>query len=323
MQVSGILAILTYFGYAFIVTMYTIKLVKIAKMPVHLRWELYPVIHEKERTYGGSYYEDLDWWKRHRQKGRMRGILFLLKENFCLGEYFHRKRGYWLVLLPWHISFILIIIFHMFCFLGALATGLGLPVSAESSGIWGRAIYYPIILTGVTSFITGSFGSVGMIIKRLTDEDLRIYSSPQNYFNYLFTLVVFLSGLCAWYFVDPTLSDYRKFWIGLITWRPINVEIVAAIHIVAFALFLIYLPFTRSIHYITKFFAYLWIRWDDQPNWAGSKIETKVQEHLNRRVSWSAPHIQSGEKWAEVVSKVGNPRQPRENEEEITGEGHQ
>jgi nitrate reductase gamma subunit len=321
---SSILTIMTYFSYIFIVTLYAVKVVRIARMPVHLRWELYPVLHETERKYGGSYYEDLEWWKRNRQKGRVRGILFLLKDNFSMGEYFHRNRAYWLVLLPWHIGFIFIIVFHVFCFFGALAMVLGLAVSPESSSALGRFLYFSVLVTGGISFITGTFGSVGMAIKRLSDEELRTYASPQNYFNYLFTLVIFLSGLYAWYFVDPTLSEYRQFWRGLITLKPMSVETAAAFHILAFALFLIYLPFTRSIHYITKFFAYLWIRWDDRPNVPGSKIERMVEKCLNQPVSWSAPHIQSGNKWAEVVSKMptANQKEPKGNEEEIKGKGY-
>ena len=311
---SGLLAILTYFAYVFIIAMYSAKVIKIARMPVHLRWELYPIIHETERKYGGSYYEDIEWWTKHRQKTAMRGIFFLLKDNFCLGEYFHRNRGYWFVLLPWHIGFILIITFHIMCFLGALAIVVGVSVSAESANILGRTIYYLIPLTGVFSFVTGSFGSVGLIIRRLIDEDLRAFATPQNYFNYLFTLVVFVSGLYAWYYVDPTLSEYREFWKGLVTLSPAHVEHAAAIHIILFSLFLIYLPFTRSIHYITKFFAYFWIRWDDKPNLRGSKIERKLEKWLNKPVSWSAPHIHSGRKWSEIAS---DKRIPGETEDKV------
>jgi len=300
---SGLLAIITYFAYVFIVAIYSAKVIKIARMPVHLRWELYPVIHETERKYGGSYYEDLEWWNKHPQKSVLRGIFFLLKDNFCLGEYFHRNRGYWFVLLPWHIGFVLIIIFHILCFFGALAIVVGVPVSTASANISGRILYYLILLTGVVSFVTASFGSVGLVIKRLCDKDLRAFATPQNYFNYLFTLVVFVSGLYAWLFVDPTFSEYREFWKGLVTLSPARVEHAVAIHIILFALFLIYLPFTRSMHYITKFFAYFWIQWDDKPNLRGSKIERKVEKWLNEPVSWSAPHIQSGKKWADIASE--------------------
>jgi nitrate reductase gamma subunit len=304
---SSFLAVLTYFAYVFIVVMYSLKAVKIARMPVHLRWELYPVIPEMETKSGISYYEDLKQWLKHRQKTLLRGILFLLKENFCLSEYFRRNRGYWLVLLPWHIGFILIVAFHILCFFSAVAIVAGVSVSAESASILGIILYFLVLLAGVVSFIVGAFGSVGLTIKRLGDKDLRAFSTPQNYFNYLFTLVVFLSGLYAWYFVDPTFSEYREYWKGLVTLNFVNVEPAAAIHIIIFDLFLIYLPFTRSVHYITKFFAYLWVKWDDRPNLRGSKIEGELKKWLNKPVSWSAPHIQPGRTWAEIASEEKNP----------------
>ena len=68
-----------------------------------------------------------------------------------------------------------------------------------------------------------------------------------------------------------------------------------------FSLFLIYLPFTRSTHYITKLFAFFKVRWDDAPNLKGSQIEKRVREALKQPVSWSASHIQSGKSWGEVA----------------------
>jgi nitrate reductase gamma subunit len=300
---SVFLVVLTYFAYVFIVVMYSVKLIKIARMPLHLRWELYPVIHEPKSKYGSSYYEDGEQWRKNHRKTLRKGILFLLQENFKFSEYFKRNLGYWLVLFPWHIGFILIVAFHILCFFGALVMVAGIPVSAESTVILGRIFYFVILLTGVISFFTGFLGSIGLLVKRLTDRDLKVFATPQNYFNYFFTLVVFVSGLYSWYFVDPTFSQYREFWKGLVTLNPASIEYATAAHIILFALFLIYLPFTRSLHYITKFLAYLWVRWDDRPNSRGSKIERNIEEMLNKPVSWSAPHIPQGRTWAEIASE--------------------
>ena len=116
-----------------------------------------------------------------------------------------------------------------------------------------------VLLVGLVSFISGVLGSIGIMIKRLVDDDLRAYATPQNYFTYLFCLVVFLSGLYSWAFVDPTFSEYRHFWVGLMTRNPSR-RSGAALHIFLFDLFLICLPFTRSMHYITRIFAFFLIR---------------------------------------------------------------
>ncbi len=297
------LAIFTYFSYIFIIAMYTIKAAKYLRLPTHLRWELYPVMHEKNYQYGGSYFEQINWWATLRQKHYIRSFLFLLKEYFTLGEYFKRNRSYWYSLYPWHVGFILIITFHILCFFSAVIMTAGIIVSPSSQNITGLLFYYLVLLTGVVSFIAGSLGSLGVFLKRLSDENLKAYAAPINYFTYIFTLVVFLSGLYSWYFIDPTFSEYREFWKGLITFKFIDVEFGAAAHIMLFNLFLLYLPYTRSMHYITRFFGFYLIRWDDEPNIRGGKLELKLQALLNQKVSWAAPHIKPGKTWGEQTEK--------------------
>lgn len=298
-----LLLVMTYAAYIFIVTMYTVKAVKFLRLPRHLRWDLYPVMHEERYRYGGSYFEDMDWPSRRREKARLRSSVFLLKEYFTLGEYFKRHKSYWLALYPWHVGFVLIIGFHICTFFAALLMVLGLPVSGGSPFLAGQVFYYIVLFMGVISFVAGILGSVGIVIKRLVDDDLRAYATPQNYITYIFCLVVFLSGFYAWYFVDPTFSEYRHFWAGLITWNPIGVAPGAALHIILFNLFLIYLPFTRSMHYITRIFAFLLIRWDDEPNMRGSDLERELMKQFGRKVTWSAPHIRGGKTWGDVAKE--------------------
>lgn len=295
------LATFTYFAYIFIIAMYSFKAVKYLKMPIHLRWELYPVIHEEGFHHGGSKYESVNWWDEVRKQRSLRGVIFLLKEYLHLGEYFHRHRSYWFVLYPWHVGFILIITFHILCFLGSVLVVSGITVSADSQNVFGWTAYFATLVIGVVSFITGSIGSVGLLIKRSVDKDLKAYTSYLNYFSYLFTLVVFVSGLYAWAFADPTLEEYRDFWVGLFTFRYREVMPATAFHILVFDLFLIYLPFTRSFHYVARFFAYFLIRWDDKPNTKGGELEHKLQDMFRQKIAWSAPHIKPGQTWEEAA----------------------
>ncbi len=308
---SVTLAILTYAAYAFIMFVEIRKAVKCANMPAHLRWNLYPVMREDGRNDGRSDYEDREWRTKARRRRHIRSILFILKDNFYLGEYFHRNKGYWCVLFPWHVGFLLLIAFNAFCFFAAIALVAGFSVSPQSAGIIGSVFYYSILITGVGSFITGSFGSIGMIVKKLSSRELRAYASPINYFNYLFLLVLFLSGFYAWHSSGRDFSPYTEFWKGLITLSPRDVHFAWAIHIVLFALVKFYLPFTRSMHYITRFFSFLWVYWDDEPNVKRKKIERKVQESLNQPVSWSAPHVPSGKTWTDLASELISPGQIR------------
>lgn len=295
-------AFLTYFAYFFIVFLYAIKLAKYLKMPVHLRWELYPVIHEEKFSYGGSYLEEKDWSKKPHKKRWLKGFFFLLKDYFTLFDYAKENFFYWLGLYPWHLGFILIITFHILCFFGGLYVASGKEVSSNSVSFLGRLIYLAILLTGSISFITGMFGSVFVALNRIFRSSLRQYASPQNFFTYAFTFVVFFTGFYSWFYSDIEFGEYREFWVGLITGKFKDVKFWTNLHIITFDFFLIYLPFTRSLHYITRFFAFFMIRWDDEPNVRGSKLEQKVYEALKRKVTWSAPHIVKGKNWNELAS---------------------
>ncbi len=300
-----LIIVLTYIAYVLIVTIYTIKVRKWLKMPPHIRWDLYPVIHEKHYRYGGSYYEEQEWWTKPRPKNRWRSLLYSLKDNFYMGEYYKKNPLYWLFLLPWHLSFIFIIAFHILCFFAAVSMACGLEIGASSASLSGQSFYYILLVTGGFSFIAGTCGSLGMIFIRLYDRSLRTFSMPMNFFNYIFFLIVYGSGLIAWLAFDPTLDEYRTYWLGLITLSAPALHPMTLLHIVLFDLFLIYLPFTRSTHYITRILAYFFIRWDDEPNQRGSKMEGQIIELLGQKVSWGAPHIAQGKSWAEVATEPG------------------
>ncbi len=297
------LAFLTYFGYLFVIIGYSIKIKKYLNLPIHLRAEVYPEIPGTQDTRNRSPYEDLDWWTRPRRKNWIGRLWFLFSDYFLLSEYFQRDRSYWFFLYPWHIGFITIILFHILSFFGAVAILFGIPVTNESPLLLGRILFYLSLIVGITSFTTGLFGSIGVLIKRLTNVDLKNYATPQNYLTYVFLLAVFLIGLYAWLTVDPVFAEYRNFWKGLLTFRLINVGPASAIHICLFALLLIYLPFTRSLHYITRLFGFLRIRWDDEPTVKGSLLEGKIKEMLDQKVSWKGPHIRIGSTWNDLASE--------------------
>ena len=65
-----------------------------------------------------------------------------------------------------------------------------------------------------------------------------------------------------------------------------------------------YIPLTHMSHFFTKWFMYHDIRWSDEPNIRGGRIERRVTEALHYPVSWSAPHIRGdGRKnWVDVAT---------------------
>jgi len=306
--------IVTYVSYMFVIIAYAVKVRKYFSLPKNVRWEIYPVATEsgQKAKYGGSYFEEPEFWTKPIKKSQVRGIWELAKKYLAMWGYFRRVRSYWFALYPWHIAFYLIVLFHGLALLGAiLIKSTGLEVAGTSVNLGGQILYYATIVVALGSFILGTIGSIGLLIKRIVDRDLRDYAAPQNYFNYVFFLIVFVSGLISYAVADTTFTGYREFWVGLISFKGVGVHPAEFAHIMLFSAFLIYLPFTRSTHYITKILAYFEIRWDDKPNFGSPEADEKLAEVLSWKVSWAAPHIQTGQSWGEVVTNLP----PAENEE--------
>ncbi|MFC1925368.1 respiratory nitrate reductase subunit gamma [Chloroflexota bacterium] len=305
---DNVLQIATYFAYVFVTVAYTVKVWKYFKMPNSLRWDIYPIPHEGKK-HGGSYMEEPEFWTEPQKKNTLADIWDMAKKYLTMSGYFRRVRSYWLGLYPWHVGFYLIVLFHGLAFLGALLIETADLEIGGSAGFGGQLLYYITLVVAVGSFALGTIGSIGMLVKRLTDDDLKDYASPQNFFNYIFFLALFISGLVVYFGTNGTFNEYREFWVGLITLDTVNVSGPEQVHILLFAIFLCYLPFTRSTHYITMPLYYFRVRWNDKLNRGEPEDDNKLGQLLSQPVSWSAPHIQTGKNWGEIVA--GMPEQEK------------
>ncbi len=300
-----ILLVFVWASYLYIAGTYTYRTIKYARMPVHLRWELYPVPHEEGSEYGGSYLQDPEWWTKQRKKSFIKDVIFIIKDYLTFFQYFKLNKGYWSVLYMWHIGFYFVVAFHGLVALGAILEICGLHIT-DSGG--SAVLYWLTIILGVAGFAFGCLGSMGVMIRRLTDSDLNLFATPKHFFSYIFYFFVFLSGLIAWAGFDFYMVEYREFYHAVFTLdgeAVLDAALVA--HAVLFALFLFYMPSTQAMHYATKFISYFIVKWNDGPNVRGSKMEQKIQELLQQPVTWSAPHIQSGKSWAEVATTKVEP----------------
>jgi len=298
MDIIIFLFILVLASYLYIAGTYTYRVMKYARMPAHLRWELYPVPHDE----GKSYLEETDWQTKTRNKNFLKDVLFIVKDYLTFFQYFKLNRAYWAVLYMWHVGFYLIVTFHGLVAIGALAMIAGVEISAESANVGVRILYYLTLVVGVAGFGLGCLGSIGVMIKRRFDPDLNLFASAKNYFSYVFYFFVFLSGLISWAAFDPTFAVYREFYYGVFTFSTVPVDAALVSHAVLFAMFLFYMPSTQALHYATKLFAYFAVRWNDAPNLRGGKAEKKLEALLGQTVTWSAPHIQTGKTWVEVAT---------------------
>lgn len=304
------LQVLTYISITAFVALSLIKIIKYASMPVHLRWELYPVAHEKARPYGGSYYEELDWWSKKRKKTAWGELKYMTRELLLFSLYFRHRKKYWCVVYPFHIGIFLLVSWLVLLFIGAITSFFAEPsVYTNPANVWGSLIYYLTLVTGGLGLILATLGGIGLIVERLVDEDLRLYTTPIHFFNILFFLAILLSGLCAWCFFDPVFATAREFVKSLFTLSPVvNMSLATYISILLACVFIVYVPFTSTMHYIAKYFTYHKVRWDDEPNLkeGNSSIEKKLAAAMNRPITWSASHIKSGGSWGNIALQSDN-----------------
>jgi nitrate reductase gamma subunit len=278
-----------------------IRIIRYSRLPVHLRWELYPVAHETGRPSGGSYLEELDWPQKARRKSLFGELKFIGVELFFFRLYYRLNRPYWYLVYPFHIGVFLLVGWLALILIGAVTTLAGISVTAESN-FWGSLVYYFTLAAGASGFIITAFGTTGLLVRRLIDRDLKTYTVPLDYFNLSFILAVMVSGIISWLAFDPGFTSFRGFLQGLITFTPFSgLNPASFICILLICVFLIYSPFTRMTHYVAKFFTYHKVLWDDDPYLEGSKICNQVSQLLAQNQGWSGSHIQSGRNWAQIA----------------------
>ncbi len=279
---------------------------KYASAPIHLRWELYPVAHEAEKKeYGGSYYEEMDWYKKPIKKSLVSELMAMAEEILLLKGVYENNRSLWYASYPFHLGFYMLVGLLGLLVAGALAIWVGIPVAADSTSWIGMALFYATILCGYAGLTLALLGCIGLLLKRIQDPSLRPMTSPADYCNLVYILVLLATALVAWLFTDQTYTATREIALSLIQFKGLeNVSGPIALELVLFSLFLLYMPYTRMTHIFAKYFTYHKVRWEDAPNLRGGPMEPAIKEALNYGVSWNGPHIQTGKNWAQIATEI-------------------
>ncbi len=277
--------------------------------PMHLRWELYPVAHEGKRaSYGGSYMEEVDWWKKPREKSLIAEWKAMTQEIALLKAVWENNRPLWYLTYPFHLGLYLTAACIALVFVGAIAQLAGVAIGPIG----------PLTkLIGIAGFILGLIGAVGLFYKRLTDPGMRNYSSFEHFFNLGLFIITIGVGILTWLFVDPTFNMARAFVASLISFNLAPIESpLFLVQMLLASLLISYIPLTHMSHFFMKYFLYHDIRWGDEPTVDNPATQAKIGVVLNYPVTWAAPHIAGHGKntWAEVATF--NPAAEPETEKE-------
>ena len=281
----GAMILFIFYGSIFFFILATaIRARRCVNAPIHLHWELYK---------GSSIYELTEWWaKTHSPFGQK--LWSMVLDLLFLREFYHRNRRFWYALYVFHIGLYLLILWHAWLFIRAVVG------STETVSIFGW-------VWGTLSTLLTFMGGLFIFIRRMRDEELKVYYPPIHYLKWIFLLLTLVGGVVS---VDihfhssmPALLKYVGEQVTFQNFEhKLHPSLAPALHVLFASVWLIYLPFSHVFQLFFRYYHYL--RWDEVANVRGSKIERRIKEHLGRPATWSAPHIQSGKRWREVASEL-------------------
>ncbi|MCP4600469.1 MAG: nitrate reductase [Proteobacteria bacterium] len=280
------------------------------KMPIHVRWELYPVAHEAKRAhYGGSYLEEGEWWTKPRESSLFGELKVMIPEILFLVAVKEHNPKLWIRSFPFHFGLYLVI----GCSALMLGSGVLNAISADIlTGALGDLMGYAILGLGAVGLCLAILGALGLLQRRFSDPNLRDYTSGADIFNLVFFIAAFGTALVNFILVDSDFSKATAFCTSLVTFSfaPLatgsGLEVILPLAtVVLLSLLIVYVPLTHMSHFIGKYFAYHAIRWNDTPNLAGGPQEKEIHAVLGQKVDWSASHIKGeGKKnWVDLATE--------------------
>lgn len=298
------LYLFSYFSILIFIALVLFKVIRYALQPMHLRWDLYPVAHEPKRNkYGGSYYEESDWWEKEIKKDHLAEFLAMAEEIFLLKGVYNHNKKLWYLSYPFHLG--LYLMTGTFFLIAASAIlNLNFVIYIENiHTVADKIFYYLTNICGYAGLALTFIGCVGLLIKRASDKKYKFYNTASDYINLSFILVLVVSIFVTLVASNPSFVDSKEYVESLLTFNlAFSPDTFFVVHIVLISVFLLYFPFTRMMHLFAKYFTYHSVRWEDEPNIRGGKMEKRIKEALNYGVDWSAPHLKTGKTWAEAAT---------------------
>ncbi len=293
--------ILVYACLAIFVLAVVLRAARYHATPVHVRWELYPVAHEKGRAhYGGSIFEESEWWTQPRQVDRLGELREMAAEILLLKGVRHHNPRLWVFSWPFHFGLYLLTGYLLLL----VVAGISLLAGSPAAGGWLALLRVVTAICAYGGMVLTLVGAIGLLVRRAGSAEMRRFNAPAEYFNLVFFIAAMVLGLAVQLTADPgfgRLQAFTRDLVGLRAAAPPGGALAVGIGVAA--VLIAYIPLTRMVHFVAKYFLYHDVRWSDDPNPRGSKIEARVKQALDYGVSWSAPHVGAGRTWGQVVTE--------------------
>ncbi|HBT95979.1 MAG TPA: nitrate reductase gamma subunit [Coriobacteriia bacterium] len=246
-------------------------------MPTHGRLEIYPVPKEGggRAEYGGSYMEEVEWYKKPRQISHVGELIDMMKEMLFIKKLFEHHRSLWWASYMFHMGIYVLIVFTLLLI---------------ATVIWRQdLLVMGTTLVGMAGFSLATAGCALLLVRRALDPTLRKYTTPQEYFNILLLLAVLLTGIVSWTMVS------NPFYVAaaVLTANGSAIPVFVTVHLVLLGIMFIYIPISKMSHYVGKYFSFHKVLWDNDPNFMDNEVNKKMKKDAQTppEHSWSAPHI--------------------------------
>lgn len=252
---------LSYLAILIFAVVSTIKVLRYATMPLHLRWELYPVPHE--------------------EGGLPKELKEMFTEMLTMKRIFDNKRRLWYLSYAFHGGIYLILIWAVLLLISGFS-----DLIAPGSLPGGYQCLIAVV--GGLGMISMVIGTLALLAQRF-DEEYKVYNAPVDYLNPLFAFIVALTGLLSWILFDPMLVSPREYVSSLISFgNPPDVVVsnpLIVLHLALLEIFVAYVPFTRMLHFFGKYFTYHKVMWDTKPRLVG-RIDYEVTWEQDKGKRW-------------------------------------
>jgi nitrate reductase gamma subunit len=267
-----------------------VRVVRTLRMPRPVRWELYPVPKgpRERQAYGGSYFEESEWWTKPQKTSRNGELRFLLKEVFTL----HLVRKNFPALWPWSMTLHWGLYLYIVAFAGAIK--LRLLHTAMFNGI--------ILWEFRAACLLGAVGALGLIFLRCSHSRLRPFTTPGTLFPLYFLLAIFVSGIASAFANGSNLPSPIA---AALSPTAAHFDAITTVHLILLACFVAYFPFTHLTHMYMKYFTWHRVRWDDDPAIQNPGHDRELSAELARPISWHASHIAGtgAQTWNDAVTQ--------------------
>jgi nitrate reductase gamma subunit len=291
-----VLYIATYLGAICFVVGCVRRIRQYAFLPLHLRWELYPVPHEapSRALHGGSYFEESDWWTKPRRFNYAGELRAMALEILLFKNVRDSNRPLWWRSFSFHLGLYCVsafVIAQVLLLVFLVAGFHSTPTLLIALTFLGRAGLWLTVL-----------GSAALLWRRMTDEESRDYTHVADHAH--LAIISLASGLVLAGSFGASAANAGSLLRGLISFdTTIRVPALLTAGILLAVAMLAYIPYSHMAHFIAKYFTYHSVRWDDRPS-HGNGFDAQMSRSLAYRPTWAAVHIGAdGQKtWADVAT---------------------